>query len=99
MRPDPHARKNNKVNNPMKNQSVKPEIAGTRSGYVIRFTCPLCNAENSIVNKTPRDHYKLTRDAACSRCRKRMYRDNTCNDAEPGIFSVARKITGDKIIT
>jgi transcription elongation factor Elf1 len=56
----------------MKNHSVKPEIAGTRSGYVIRFTCPLCNAENSIVNKTPRDHYKPTRDAACSRCRKRI---------------------------
>ena len=71
MRPGPDARENNKVNNSMKNHSVKPEIAGTRSGYVILFTCPLCNAENSIVNKTPRDHYKLTRDAACSRCRKR----------------------------
>jgi len=56
----------------MKNSSVKPEIAGTRSGYVIRFTCPLCHAENSIVNKTPRDHYKLSRDAACTGCRKRI---------------------------
>jgi transcription elongation factor Elf1 len=55
----------------MKNHSVKPEISGTRSGYVIRFTCPFCNAENSIVNKTPRDHYKLNRDAACTRCRNR----------------------------
>lgn len=52
--------------------SVKPEISGTRSGYVIRFTCPLCNSENSIVNKTPRDHYKETRDAPCSHCRKHM---------------------------
>ena len=50
--------------------SVIPEITGTRSGYIIRFTCPLCNAENSIVNKTPRDHYKETRDASCSHCRK-----------------------------
>jgi len=50
--------------------SVIPVIAGTRSGYVIQFTCPLCNSENSIVNKTPRDHYKETRDASCSHCRK-----------------------------
>ena len=84
MRPDPYAQKNNKVNNPMKNQSVKPEIAGTRSGYVIRFTCPLCNAENSIVNKTPRDHYKLTRDAACSRCRKRSTVTTPAMTQNPG---------------
>jgi transcription elongation factor Elf1 len=56
----------------MKKQSIKPEITGTRSGYVIRFTCPLCNTENSIVNKTPRDHYKETRDAPCSHCRKHL---------------------------
>jgi transcription elongation factor Elf1 len=55
----------------MKNNSVKPEIAGTRSGYVIRFMCPQCNAENHIVNKTPRDHFKVARDASCTRCRKR----------------------------
>jgi len=55
----------------MKNHSVKPEIAGTRSGYVIRFTCPVCHAENSIVNKTPRDHYKVARDATCHHCKKR----------------------------
>jgi transcription elongation factor Elf1 len=55
----------------MKNHSVKSEIAGTRSGYVIRFNCPVCNAENSIINKTPRDHYKVTRDAACHHCKKR----------------------------
>lgn len=54
----------------MKKHIVKPEITGTRSGYVIRFTCPLCNTENTIVNKIPRDHYKETRDASCSHCRK-----------------------------
>jgi transcription elongation factor Elf1 len=51
--------------------SVKPEIPGTRSGYVIRFTCPACSTENAIVNKSPRDHYKETRDAACKQCKKR----------------------------
>jgi hypothetical protein len=51
--------------------SVKPEIPGTRSGYVIRFTCPECSTENAIVNKSPRDHYKETRDAACKQCKKR----------------------------
>jgi transcription elongation factor Elf1 len=59
------------TNTSMKNHSVKPEIPGTRSGYVIRFTCPQCNAENSIVNKTPRDFYKAAHEAACARCRKR----------------------------
>ncbi|MFY9801373.1 MAG: hypothetical protein WAK10_09010 [Methanoregula sp.] len=43
---------------------------GTRSGYVILFTCPFCNTKNSIVNKTPRDHYKEARNALCSHCRK-----------------------------
>jgi transcription elongation factor Elf1 len=59
------------MNAPMNNQSIKPEIAGTRSGYVIRFSCPQCNAENSIVSKNPRDHYKASRDATCPCCRKR----------------------------
>ena len=55
----------------MTTQSPRPEILGTRTGYVIRFTCPLCAVENIIVNKTPRDHYKETRDASCRSCRKR----------------------------
>jgi hypothetical protein len=55
----------------MTTQCKKPEITGTRTGYVIRFTCPLCAAENIIINKTPRDHFKESRDATCSRCRKR----------------------------
>jgi transcription elongation factor Elf1 len=54
----------------MTKHSVKHKISGTRSGYVIRFTCPQCNGENSIVNKTPRDHYKETRDASCLFCKK-----------------------------
>jgi transcription elongation factor Elf1 len=73
----------------MKKHSVKPEIAGTRSGYVIRFTCPLCNAENSIVNKTPRDHYKMTRDAACSRCRKRIVVTTPAMTQNPGYSPVS----------
>lgn len=55
----------------MTTQFKKPEIMGTRTGYVIRFTCPVCAVENIIVNKTPRDHYKETRDASCRSCRKR----------------------------
>jgi hypothetical protein len=50
----------------------KPEITGTRTGYVIRFTCPQCAAENTIINKTPRDHFKESRDASCKACRKRF---------------------------
>jgi transcription elongation factor Elf1 len=50
---------------------LKPEVTGTRTGYVIRFTCPACSAENVIVNKTPRDHFKEARDASCTKCRKR----------------------------
>jgi len=55
----------------MTKQSKRPEIVGTRTGYVIRFTCPQCAAENLIVNKTPRDHFKETRDASCTHCRTR----------------------------
>lgn len=88
-------------NTSMKNHSVKPEIAGTRSGYVIRFTCPLCNTENSIVNKTPRDHYKPTRDAACSRCRKRIAVTTPAMTQDPGhspvLLSVKLPVT--KIIS
>jgi len=50
----------------------KPEISGTRAGYVIRYTCPACASENIIINKTPRDHFKESRDASCKQCRKRM---------------------------
>lgn len=41
-------------------------------GYVIRFTCPSCSAENVIVSKTPMDHFRETHRASCKRCRKRV---------------------------
>nr|WP_319375445.1 hypothetical protein [uncultured Methanoregula sp.] len=55
----------------MKEQSKKPEVNGTRAGYIIRFTCPSCSSENIIVSRSPRDHFKERRDASCSSCRKR----------------------------
>lgn len=50
---------------------LKPELQGIRNGYEIRFTCPNCHTDNAIVNKSPRDHYKTSRDATCKRCKKR----------------------------
>jgi transcription elongation factor Elf1 len=70
MRLGSFALRKTRPNTSMIKHSVTPDITGTRSGYVIQFTCPLCNSENSIINKTPRDHYKETRDASCSHCRK-----------------------------
>lgn len=55
----------------MREHLKRPEITGTRTGYVIRFTCPACTTENIIVNKTPRDHFKESRDASCRKCRTR----------------------------
>ncbi|MGB9176349.1 MAG: hypothetical protein WCB46_06385 [Methanoregula sp.] len=92
MTSDLSARDNDKVNPSMKNLSIKPEIAGTRSGYVIRFTCPQCNAENHIVNKTPRDHYKLAREAACTCCRKRCVVTTPAMTQNPGYSPVLVKI-------
>ena len=60
-----------KKNDTMIQPSLKPQIQGTRTGYVIRFTCPACHTENTIVNKTPREHFRATRDATCKQCRKR----------------------------
>ena len=78
--PDRTPIKNRKA---MIKKSIKPEISGTRSGYVIRYTCPECLTENAIVNKSPRDHYKESRDAACKKCRKR------CRIITPGIHNTA----------
>jgi len=50
----------------------KPKVRGTRSGYVIRFTCPSCSKENSLVFNMPRAFYKESRDAACAKCRKQV---------------------------
>jgi transcription elongation factor Elf1 len=60
-----------KRNTLMKNHSLRPEIQGTRAGYVIRFTCPVCAAENVIITKTPKDHFKESHEASCKQCRKR----------------------------
>ncbi|MDD1710738.1 MAG: hypothetical protein LUQ37_07535 [Methanoregulaceae archaeon] len=43
---------------------------GTRSGYVIRFTCPTCYKENSIICNMPKSYYKESRDGTCAQCRK-----------------------------
>jgi hypothetical protein len=60
--------------------SLKSEAIGTRSGYVIRFKCPSCHNENSIINKTPKDYYRETRDAKCCQCKKHS------NVITPGMF-------------
>jgi len=52
--------------------SLKPEVIGTRSGYVIRFTCPDCYNENSIIFNMPRKFFQETRDASCTRCKKQF---------------------------
>lgn len=49
-----------------------PEIRGTRTGYVIRFTCPACAAESVIVNTIARNHFKNSRAATCRKCGKRL---------------------------
>ncbi|OPX74940.1 MAG: hypothetical protein A4E39_00366 [Methanoregulaceae archaeon PtaB.Bin152] len=49
---------------------VKPTVIGTRSGYVIRFTCPSCFKENSIVYNMPKAYYKESREGTCIQCRK-----------------------------
>lgn len=53
-------------------QSLHLEIKGTRTGYVIRYTCPVCATESIIVNKTPRDHFKEARVVSCKHCKSRM---------------------------
>jgi transcription elongation factor Elf1 len=58
-------------NDTMTKLSLKQEVIGTRTGYVIRFTCPSCLHDNSIVNKTPKECYRETRDATCHQCKKR----------------------------
>lgn len=55
----------------MKKQS-KPTVLGTRSGYAIRFTCPFCAKENTIVFNMPKAFYKESRDGTCAQCRKHL---------------------------
>ncbi len=54
---------------PLKNY---PEARGTRSGYVIRYTCPSCTGESVIVSSSAQDHYKQTRNVTCGHCRVRV---------------------------
>ena len=56
----------------MKQKSIRPEIKGTRSGYVIRFTCPGCASENIIICKMPKDYFRNTHDASCKHCGQRL---------------------------
>jgi hypothetical protein len=48
---------------------VKPTVFGTRSGYIIRFTCPNCLKENSIMYNMPKAYYKESRDGTCRQCK------------------------------
>lgn len=63
--------KKTKKNDRMTKLAVKQEVTGTRTGYVIRFTCPSCLQDNAIINKTPKECYRETRDATCHQCKKR----------------------------
>jgi len=55
----------------MANQKLKPVVAGTPSGYIIRWTCPECYTENIIINRTPGEFFKAARESTCKKCRKR----------------------------
>lgn len=55
----------------MKQNTIKPEIQGTRAGQGIRFTCPACTTENIIISKMPKDHFRESHDATCKHCRLR----------------------------
>jgi len=56
----------------------RPEVVGTRAGNAIRFTCPVCQAANSIVYNMPKDFFKETRNVSCTSCRKQ------CTVSTPG---------------
>ena len=56
----------------MKTLKIYPEVRGTQAGYVIRYACPFCKAENSIINRSPRDHFKIARTVSCRNCRTRV---------------------------
>jgi transcription elongation factor Elf1 len=56
----------------MKAQKPYPETRGTRTGYAIRYTCPTCSDESTIVSRSPRDHYKPARLVSCRHCHARI---------------------------
>jgi hypothetical protein len=73
LRNDCPADKNTKTSSfPMTSQSLHPDIVGTRTGHAIQYTCPVCSTDSSIVNKTPRDHFKEARVVSCRHCRTRL---------------------------
>ncbi len=84
------------MNSSMTPHFEKPESTGTRTGYVIRFTCPFCAAENFIVSKTPKDHYREARDASCTQCRKRSRVLTPRVNREPE-YSPVSSYTGCKV--
>lgn len=49
-----------------------PEVMGTRTGYVIRYTCPECAQESIIISTSARDHFRMSRVASCRHCRTRL---------------------------
>jgi hypothetical protein len=51
---------------------TKPQIDGTRSGNGIHFTCPACAAKNTIITRTPKDHFKESHAAGCKQCKIRV---------------------------
>lgn len=51
--------------------SFKEQVIGTRSGYAIRFTCPACNHENSLMFNMPKAFYRESHEGTCVKCRKR----------------------------
>jgi transcription elongation factor Elf1 len=56
----------------MMENSAKLSVIGTRSGNVIRFTCPNCFHEHLKRYSTPKDFYKDSRDVICTQCRTRF---------------------------
>ncbi|HVP96793.1 hypothetical protein [Methanoregula sp.] len=56
----------------MKTLKVYPEAEGTRTGYTILYTCPSCMTKSTIVNSSPRDHFKNARIVSCRHCRIRV---------------------------
>ncbi len=71
----------------MTNNVLKHELTGTRIGCEIRFTCPGCQTENVIVNRSPKDHYKRSRDATCKQCKARATVLTPIPDYKPESFS------------
>jgi hypothetical protein len=55
----------------MTQNSMKTECTGTQIGCEIRFTCPVCHADTTLIIKTPKDFYRRSRDVTCRHCKSR----------------------------